>query len=229
MAGAEAPELYTQAVILLAGAVVAAPVFKKIGLGTVLGYLAAGVILGPIFGIVQNGEDILHFAELGVVFLLFIIGLEMNPNRLWSMRRDIFGLGSTQVFLCGIVLTLGAWMAYGNWNLAIIAGFGLALSSTAFALQLLESRGEKNTPHGRKTFSILLFQDLVIIPMLAVLPLFGYSLEQGGGWGSFFIGLGAIAFVVLVGHYLLNPILGCLLYTSPSPRDKRQSRMPSSA
>ncbi|MDJ0613424.1 MAG: monovalent cation:proton antiporter-2 (CPA2) family protein [Rhizobiaceae bacterium] len=207
------PEIYTQAVILLGGAVVAAPIFKKIGLGTVLGYLAIGVLLGPLLSVINNGEDILHFAELGIVFLLFIVGLEMNPSRLWSMRRDILGLGSTQVFLCGIALTLFAWFITGNWNLAIVAGFGLALSSTAFALQLMESRGETNTPYGRKTFSILLFQDLAIIPMLAVLPLFGYTLEQSNSWVPFFTAIGAIAAVVLAGRYVLNPLLGIIART----------------
>ena len=158
MASSASPELYTQAVVLLAGAVVAAPIFKRIGLGTVLGYLAAGVLLGPIFKIVTNGSDILHFAELGIVFLLFIVGLEMNPSRLWSMRRDILGLGATQVFLCGVVLSAMAWLVVPRTSLAIVVGFGLALSSTAFALQMLESRGETNKPHGRKAFSILLFQ-----------------------------------------------------------------------
>jgi len=207
------PELYTQTVILLGGAVVAAPIFKKIGLGTVLGYLAVGVLLGPLLGVINNGEDILHFAELGIVFLLFIVGLEMKPSRLWSMRRDILGLGSTQVLLCGIALAFLAWIITGNWNLAIVAGFGLALSSTAFALQLMESRGETNTPYGRKTFSILLFQDLAIIPMLAVLPLFGYALEESTGWGPFVTAVGAILIVVLAGRYVLNPLLGVIART----------------
>ena len=207
------PELYTQAVILLGGAVIAAPIFKRIGLGTVLGYLAVGVLFGPLLGIINNGEDILHFAELGIVFLLFIVGLEMKPSRLWSMRRDILGLGSTQVFMCGIALTVFAWLITGNWNLAIVAGFGLALSSTAFALQLMESRGDTNTPYGRKTFSILLFQDLAIIPMLAVLPLFGYALEESTGWGPFITAIGAIAFVIVAGRYLLNPLLGIIAKT----------------
>ena len=119
MAGSAPPELYTQAVVLLAGAVVAAPIFKCIGLGTVLGYLAAGVLLGPITKIVTNGNDILHFAELGIVFLLFIVGLEMNPSRLWSMRRDILGLGALQVMLCGVALTVLAWVSSastGVWS-----------------------------------------------------------------------------------------------------------------
>ena len=213
MATGTSPELYTQAVVLLAGAVVAAPIFKRIGLGTVLGYLAAGVLLGPVTKIVTNGNDILHFAELGIVFLLFIVGLEMNPSRLWAMRRDILGLGALQVLLCGIALSILAWIVVPRGSLAIVVGFGLALSSTAFALQMLESRGETNKPHGRKAFSILLFQDIAIIPMLALLPLFAYSVDTGTDWSAFLIGIGAIAFVILAGKYLLNPLLAIIART----------------
>ncbi len=207
MAVGTTPEIYTQSIVLLTGAVVAAPLFSRLGLGTVLGYLAAGVILGPVAGIVQNGTDILHFAELGVVFLLFIVGLEMKPSRLWSMRKDILGLGSVQVMLCGIVLSLIAYLVIGRVPVALIAGFGLALSSTAYVLQMLKSHHETNTPHGRKAFSVLLFQDIAIIPMLAVLPLLSYSDSQAAHWSAFLVALGAISFVVLVGNYLLNPIL----------------------
>lgn len=207
------PEIYAQALVLLSGAVVAAPIFKKIGLGTVLGYLAAGILLGPFLGIVNNGEDILHFAELGIVFLLFIVGLEMRPSRLWSMRRDILGLGSVQVLSCGIALSLLAWFFLPRFSVAIVVGFGLALSSTAFALQLLESRGETNTGYGRKTFSILLFQDIAIIPMLAVLPLFAFSADTGTDWSAFMVAVGAMAIVVFAGRYLLNPLLSVIART----------------
>ncbi|MEM9277028.1 MAG: monovalent cation:proton antiporter-2 (CPA2) family protein [Pseudomonadota bacterium] len=210
---AATPEIYTQAVILMGGAVVAAPIFKRIGLGTVLGYLAAGVVLGPLLGVVQNGESILHFAELGIVFLLFIVGLEMNPSRLWSMRRDILGLGATQVMVCGLLLTLVAMFIAPSWRMALVAGFGLALSSTAFALQMLESRGEVNTSFGRKTFSILLFQDLAIIPLLAVLPLLSVYVDTGSDWRAFLIGVGAIGFVIFAGRYLLDPLLSVIAKT----------------
>lgn len=205
--------LYTQTVVLLAGAVIAAPIFKRIGLGTVLGYLAAGVVIGPISGIIRNGTDILHFSELGIVFLLFIVGLEMKPSRLWSMRRDILGLGATQVLTCGMVISLLAAFIAPSWNVAVVCGFGLALSSTAFALQLLESRHEVNTGYGRKTFSILLFQDLAIIPLLAVLPLLTAHGETGTDWSAFFIAVGAIAVVVLAGRFLLSPLLGIIAST----------------
>jgi len=207
------PEVYTQAVILLAGAVVAAPIFKKLGLGTVLGYLVMGAILGPMFGVVQNGESILHFAELGIVFLLFILGLEMKPTRLWAMRKDILGLGCAQVLSCGVFLTLLASFIAPTSSIAIVAGFGLALSSTAFVLQTLESRKEINTIYGQKSFSVLLFQDMAIIPLLAIVPLLSYQAETGTDWSAFFIGIGAIAIVLLIGRYLLNPILRIIART----------------
>ena len=213
MALAATPEIYTQTIILLGAAVIAAPIFKRIGLGTVLGYLAAGVILGPLLGVVNNGESILHFAELGIVFLLFIVGLEMKPSRLWSMKRDILGLGSAQVISCGIILSLLAWFIAPNTNMALVAGFGLALSSTAFVLQTLESKNDVNTSYGQKTFSVLLFQDLAIIPLLAIVPLLSSSAEMGADWSAFWIGLLAIGVVVFAGRYLLNPLLGVIART----------------
>lgn len=213
MALTATPEIYTQTIILLGAAVVAAPIFKRIGLGTVLGYLAAGVILGPLLGVVNNGESILHFAELGIVFLLFIVGLEMKPSRLWSMRRDILGLGSAQVVSCGLVLSFFALLVAPNFNMAIVAGFGLALSSTAFVLQTLESRNDVNTSYGQKTFSVLLFQDLAIIPLLAIVPLLSSSGEMGADWPAFWIGLSAIGVVIFAGQYLLNPLLGVIART----------------
>ncbi len=213
MAVEATPEIYTQTVLLLGAAVIAAPIFKRIGLGTVLGYLAAGVILGPILGLVNNGESILHFAELGIVFLLFIVGLEMKPSRLWSMRRDILGLGSAQVMCCGFALSLLAWLVAPNLNMAIVAGFGLALSSTAFVLQTLETKGDVNTSYGQKTFSVLLFQDLAIIPLLAIVPLLYSSAEMGADWSAFWIGLLAIGTVIFAGRYLLNPLLGVIART----------------
>jgi CPA2 family monovalent cation:H+ antiporter-2 len=207
------PEIYTQAVLLLGAGVLAAPIFKRIGLGTVLGYLTAGVILGPLLGLVNNGESILHFAELGIVFLLFIVGLEMKPSRLWSMRKDILGLGSTQVMACGIILSALAWFIAPNPNIALVAGFGLALSSTAFVLQTLETKNDVNTSYGQKTFSVLLFQDLAIIPLLAIVPLLSSSAEMGADWSAFWIGLLAIGLVIFAGRYVLNPLFGIIART----------------
>ncbi len=213
MALADTPEIYTQAVILLGAAVIAAPVFKRIGLGTILGYLAAGVVLGPLLKVVDNSESILRFSELGIVFLLFLVGLEMKPSKLWSMKRDILGLGTTQVLLCGIALSFLAWFVAPNTKIALVAGFGLALSSTAFVLQTLETKNDVNTRYGQKTFSILLFQDMAIIPMLAIVPLLVTSTDMGADWSAFWIGLLAIGVVVFAGRYLLNPLLSIIAKT----------------
>ncbi len=171
---------------------VAAPLFKRIGLGTVLGYLAVGVALGPVARFISHGEDLLPVAELGVVLLLFIIGLELKPARLWAMRRDIFGLGAAQVVLTGFVLSALAYLAAGlNWQAAVVVGFGLALSSTAFAMQSLEDAGTLNTKHGQSAFFILLFQDVAVAPLLALAPLL-----SPGGEGVEAIGVGRFAIVV---------------------------------
>jgi CPA2 family monovalent cation:H+ antiporter-2 len=210
MAGGEAPALFSEAVLILGSAVVAAPLFKKFGLGTVLGYLAAGVVIGPVLRLVTDAEAVLQVSELGVVFLLFIIGLELKPSRLWSLRRDIFGIGLLQVFLTGIVLTSLAIALTGKSVAAsTVIGFGLALSSTAFALQVLEERGEMNRRHGQKSFAILLFQDLAIVPMLAVIPLLApFATEtDSNGLLEFGKAVGAILLLIVAGRYLLTPLL----------------------
>lgn len=209
MAGGEAPALFSEAILLLGGAVVAAPIFKKFGLGTVLGHLAAGVIIGPLLQLITDAEAILQFSELGVVFLLFIIGLELKPSRLWSLRRDIFGLGLLQVCVTGLILAaLMMALATQNFAAAFVIGFGLALSSTAFALQILEERGEMNRQHGQKAFSILLFQDLAIVPLLAIVPILAPAAEDAGrsGLTSVAIGVGAVVLLVLAGRFLLTPL-----------------------
>ena len=166
------PAIYSEVLLLLGGAVVAAPLFKRIGLGTILGYLAAGIAIGPAARLITGGEEILHVAELGIVFLLFIIGLEIKPSRLWALRREIFGLGLAQVVVTGVVLAGLAHLLAGlDWPAATIVGFGLALSSTAFAMQILEQEGTTNTKYGQTAFSILLFQDLAIVPLLALIPM----------------------------------------------------------
>ena len=193
---AENISLYSETLLLLGAAVVAAPLFKSVGLGTVLGYLTAGIVIGPIARLIVDGEEILQVAELGVVFLLFVIGLELKPARLWALRRDIFGLGLAQVVATGLVLCLLIMFIAGiDWQTSLVIGFGLALSSTAFALQLLAERGDTNRVYGQTSFSILLFQDIAIVPLLALIPLF--SLSGGTGNGSpvadFAIALAAIA------------------------------------
>ncbi len=206
--------LYAEALLLLGGAVVSAPLFKKIGLGTVLGYLAAGVVIGPLARLIADGEQILHVAELGVVFLLFIIGLELKPARLWNLRRDIFGLGLAQVLVCGAVLAAAGMLAGLGSAASIVAGFGLALSSTAFAMQILEERGELNTPGGQRSFAILLFQDLAIVPLLALIPLLAPGGETAAfGVTDFAVAVAAIVALVLAGRYLLSPMFAVIAGT----------------
>lgn len=212
----DAPALYSQSLLLLGGAVVAAPLFKKLGLGTVLGYLAAGIVIGPVLQRITDAEEILSVAELGIVFLLFIVGLELKPARLWQMRRDIFGLGTLQVVLTGLVLSFLAFQSgLLGWQAAIIAGFGLALSSTAFALQILEENNDMNTRHGQRTFSILLLQDLAIVPLLAVIPLLAMRAPEaeGSALADFGIAVAAIGAVFLAGRYLLNPLFQIIART----------------
>lgn len=212
---AEGPNLFLDAVVLLGGATIAAPLFKRIGLGTVLGYLAVGLVLGPILNYVRDGEEVLHVAELGVVLLLFLVGLELKPARLWEMRAEIFGLGGSQVMISGILLSLLAWVVHFTPAPAIVVGFGLALSSTAFALQMLEDRGEARTAYGQRAFSILLFQDLAIAPLLIAVPVLAagtmsidaQGLQQAG------IAIGSVIALVLIGRYALDPLFGIIVDT----------------
>ncbi len=198
------------AVALLGAGVVAVPIFKRLGLGSVLGYLAAGIAIGP-FGLRLFTEpaSILSVAELGVVMLLFIIGLELKPSRLWALKRDIFGLGLAQVLVCTAILTCAAVVAGAAPPTALVAGIGLAMSSTAIVMQILEERGEVTEPHGQKIFSILLLQDLAIVPALAVVALLAPFGEEASGLERLVqIGIAAAALlgVFVAGRYLLNPI-----------------------
>lgn len=216
MAVEAAPTIYSEILLLLGGAVVAAPLFKRIGLGTVLGYLAAGVAIGPAARLITGGEEILHVAELGIVFLLFIIGLELKPSRLWSLRGEIFGLGLAQVLITGLALAaLGFAVAGLSAPAAIIVGFGLALSSTAFALQILEQEGATNTRYGQTAFSILLFQDLAIVPLLALIPLLSPGSAEAArpGFQQFLMAVGGIAALLIAGRYLLNPLFRIIANT----------------
>jgi len=199
--------LLQEAIIYLVAAIIAVPISKRLGFGSVLGYLAAGIIIGP-FGLrfVRDPEHILHFAELGVVFLLFIIGLELQPSRLWVLRRMVFGLGSAQVILSAIVIGLLAWVYGFMPTAAAVSGLILALSSTAFVLQLLAEKKQLTTAHGRAAFSILLFQDLAVIPLIALLPLIG-SGEDRVDLLNVGIMLAAITGLIIGGRLLLRPVL----------------------
>ncbi len=215
MAAPSDADLVVQSIVFLAAAVVVIPVFKKAGMGSVLGYLCAGAAIGPWgLGFGGSPQNVLHFAEIGVVLLLFVIGLELKPGRLWSLRRDIFGLGLAQVAGCGVVLAAIAWAAGIAANTAIVAGFGLALSSTAFALQILEEKGAFNTAFGRKAFAILLFQDLSIVPLLAMVallaPAAAISGDAASGWTGLAIMVAAVAALVAIGRFALNPLFAIL-------------------
>ena len=195
--------------VLLAAAIVAVPVFQRLGLGAVLGYLAAGAVVGPWgLGFIDRIEEIRHIAEFGVIFLLFIIGIELRPARLWAMRRLVFGLGTAQVMVTGLAIA-GLALLFGQpLNIAVIIGFGLALSSTAFGLQILTERGEMGTTHGQTAFSVLLLQDLAVIPLLALVSLL--AAETGLMEGVEFAILDAIlviALVIIISRFLLSPIL----------------------
>ena len=156
-------------VALLASAVIAVPLFKRLGLGSVLGYLAAGLVIGPYgFGWFNDPQTILHVAELGVVIFLFVIGLEMNPTHLWHLRKQIFGLGSMQVVAAAILLTFVGILFGVSWQVAFVSASGFVLTSTAIVMSVLGERNELSTPHGQKIVSILLFEDLLIVPLLAV-------------------------------------------------------------
>jgi glutathione-regulated potassium-efflux system protein KefB len=203
-----------QVVALLAAGVVAVPIFKRIGLGSILGYLAAGVVIGPFgLGIFYESEAILHVAELGVVMFLFIIGLEMEPSRLWNLRREIFGLGVFQVGLCAALLTLVGIVTGFPIAASFVAGAGFVLTSTAIVMQLLEERGDMATPKGQRIISVLLLEDLAIVPLLALVAF----LAPGGehtGWTERLtgvaIGMGSIVGLIVAGRYLLNPFFRIL-------------------
>jgi len=204
----------TQVVVLLAAGVAAVPVFKKIGLGSVLGYLAAGLAIGPFgLGFFSDPQAIIHVAELGVVMFLFIIGLEMQPSRLWGMRKDIFGLGTFQVLGAMAALT-GIGLAFGFPLVpSFVAGTGFVLTSTAIVMQMLQERGTLSTLKGQRIIAILLFEDLAIVPLLAIVALLGTgaaTADASDRWLSFAIAIGAVVALVLAGRYLLNPLFRVL-------------------
>lgn len=210
--------LIQDTVLFLGSAVVAVPLLKRLGFGALLGYLAAGVAIGPyLLGLVSDVDSILHFAEFGVVLLLFIIGLELHPSRLWALRRPILGLGSSQLLVSAAVVAAGCQMLGLRLQESVVIGLVLALSSTAFALQTLAERKELRTQHGRAAFSILLFQDLAVIPLLAVLPwIAGASITNvaddaaamtGTQWLQMGFSVAAVAVVVVGGRYVLRPFL----------------------
>ena len=208
--------LLLNALAYLAAAVLIVPIAKKLGLGAVLGYLLAGIAIGPWgLGFIGEVEDILHFSEFGVVLLLFLIGLELEPRRLWAMRQPIFGQGAAQVL--GVAAALaGAAMAAGvDWKVSVIAALGLSLSSTAIALATLDERNLKGTPTGEASFAILLFQDIAAIPMIALVPLLGVAAADSGVSGAIAAARVAavIGSLILGGRYLVRPVLRAIAKT----------------
>ena len=198
----------TGSLVFLGAAVIAVPLSKALGLGAIIGYLAAGLAIGPFgLGLVSDPETILHFAEFGVVLMLFLVGLELEPKRLWALRRPIFGWGAAQVLGCAAVLWLAGWAFGVPWKLGLVAALGLALSSTAIALQVMGERNLMPTSSGQAGFSILLFQDVAAIPILALIPLLGGAVSDDvhAGWEAA-RALGVIVAIVLGGRLLLRPL-----------------------
>ena len=208
MAASGEGEFLVQAATYLGAAAIAIPVFQRLKLGSILGYLAAGVVVGPFgLNLLHQEEGVFHVAELGVVLFLFVIGLELSLSRLWSMRAQIFGFGAAQMALTGTAIaSLFVIAEVMPAPAAIIAGLSLAFSSTAFALQLMKERGELNTSYGQRAFSILLFQDLAVIPLLAAIPFVAGAASDAAGWTSAGKAVGVIVALVLIGRYALDRV-----------------------
>lgn len=201
-------------VALLGAGVVAVPIFRRLGLGTVLGYFTAGIVIGP-FGLrlFTDAQSILHTAELGVIMLLFIIGLEMQPARLWNLRREIFGLGVAQVVACGALLTGAGILAGLSPAVAFVAGMGFVLSSTAVIMQMLDEWGETSTSTGQRAVSILLLEDLAIVPLLAIVTFIAPIAESAGSsdrWNTIAISLGSLFALFFIGRWVINPMFAVL-------------------
>lgn len=204
-----------QVLTLLGAAVVAVPVFRKLGLGSVLGYLAAGMAIGPFgLGLIRDDGSLLHIAELGVVMFLFIIGLEMRPSHLWSLRRQIFGLGSLQILVCGLLLTGVGLLSGFSLPVSFVSAMGFVLTSTAIVVQILSERGDIATSGGQKVVSVLLFEDLLIVPLLAIVAFLAPAGAEPRGVGEVLQSVGlavaALAALIAAGLWLLNPLFRIL-------------------
>jgi glutathione-regulated potassium-efflux system protein KefB len=210
LASAHIPAFLPEAVVYLGASVVLVPLFIRFRLGAVLGYLAAGIIIGPsLLGLVKDPDQVFRFAEFGIVLLLFVIGLELQPSRLWALRRDIFGLGAAQVVLCGLALTgLIMLMTSLSWQAALVVGLPLGLSSTALVMQLLNERKIAGTAFGERSFSMLLFQDLAIVPLLTIVAALSRVPDPDAlpGWQMAAMTVAALGGLVLAGRYLLPPL-----------------------
>ena len=210
-----------QSTVFLATAVVCVPIAKRIGLGSVLGYLIAGMLIGPfVIGFITNeGEDIMHFAEFGVVIMLFLIGLELEPEKLWRLRKQILGVGMSQVVVTALIIFVVCLVLGLIWQSALAVALALSLSSTAIVLQTLNEKGLMQSEGGQNSFSVLLFQDIAVIPILAILPLLAINNLATNDSGSHTIledlpvglqtlaVLGAVAVIILAGRFLVAPLL----------------------
>ncbi len=205
-----------EALIYLAAAVICVPIAKRFGLGAVLGYLIAGAVIGP-WGLrfIEDVESTMHFSEFGVVLMLFVIGLELEPKRLMAMRKSVFGGGSLQIALCGLALSIGAMLLGLDWKAALVVGAALALSSTAIAVATMTERNFLPTPTGQAGFAILLFQDIAAIPLLAIIPLLATQTIANAdpGWLNALKAFGAIGAVIVIGLYLTRPLLRIIAAT----------------
>lgn len=212
MAEASLGQMIGPAVVLMGAAVVAVPLFRRIGLGSVLGYFAAGLLVGPsVLSLITNAQSILHFSELGVVMFLFVIGLELRPQKLWAMRGQIFGLGCVQVATATAALALtGAALFDFSGPVAFIAGAGFVLSSTAVIMSVLQDRGELSSAEGQKSVAILLFEDLMIVPLLAVVAFLSPLSHGQAGWTDIMVAAAALVALLGVGHWGLNPFFALL-------------------
>ncbi|CAK8740118.1 Glutathione-regulated potassium-efflux system protein KefC [Sodalis praecaptivus] len=201
------PSFLIAVVLFLFAAVVAVPIAQRLGIGAVLGYLAAGIAIGPWgLGFIRDVDEILHFSELGVVFLMFIIGLELNPAKLWHLRHLIFGVGAAQVAITAALLGAALTFTSMRWQAALIGGIGLAMSSTAIALQLMRDKGMNRNEGGQLGFSVLLFQDMAVIPALSLIPFLSGGAGGHGDWMKIGIKLAAFFGMLVGGRYLLRPL-----------------------
>jgi glutathione-regulated potassium-efflux system ancillary protein KefC/glutathione-regulated potassium-efflux system protein KefB len=197
-----------QMLVFLGAALVAVPITRALGIGSVLGYLLGGIVVGPpVLGLVTDVDGLLHFSEFGVVLLLFVIGLELHPRRLWILRQAIFVAGGAQMAITTLVLGAVAALLLDDWRAGMVIGFALSLSSTAFVLQTLAEKKRLTTPAGRSAFGILLFQDLAIVPGLALLPLLAGGMGEGIGLSDWLLPVGAVAAVLAGGRYAMRPLL----------------------
>lgn len=212
MADASLGQTIAPAVVLMGAAVIAVPLFRRIGLGSVLGYFAAGVLVGPsVLGLFTDAQSILHFSELGVVMFLFVIGLELRPPKLWALRGQIFGLGLVQVAAAIVLLALTGLVVFGfSAAVAFIAGAGFVLSSTAVIMSVLQDRGEMSSTEGQKSVAILLFEDLMIVPLLAMVAFLSPLAQGQAGWTGVLIAAAALAVLLAVSRWGLNPFFALL-------------------